>query len=359
MNGVQGDQSCIIADRNGIVENRHYVHAAVVEPSGRLLHVTGNPYRETLLRSAAKPAQALAILETGAFVKYGHNEADLALMCGSHNAEERHIKHARALLNKINATKDDLQCGGHPSISPSISHEWIKADFDPTPLYNNCSGKHAGMLAGAQALEAGMVRYHQLDHPMQQRVKSVVEELSGGSEDDIRWGVDGCNLPAPAMPLHRMARTYAKLAKAASIGARTSQPSKQEGNLACIFQAMVHYPGLVAGEGRFCTELMEAFNGILIGKVGADGCYGIAVRGSGEGVGSDSNGPIGIAVKIEDGSREVLYSAVAEILEQLQIGTSEMRQKLRSFHHPERLNTMGIVIGRLSHAFRLETIHTT
>ncbi|KAL1633015.1 hypothetical protein SLS58_011247 [Diplodia intermedia] len=94
---------------------------------------------------------------------------------------------------------------------------------------------------------------------------------------------------------------------------------------------MVGYPELVGGEGRFCTVLMEAFGGMLIGKVGA----------------------LGIAVKIEDGNMEILYAVVAEILEQLQIGTAEMRQQLAVFHHLKRLNTANIVIGKVSLPFKL------
>lgn len=126
--------------------------------------------------------------------------------------------------------------------------------------------------------------------------------------------------------------------------------------MARIFNAMSGHPELVAGNGRFCTALMEAFQGNLIGKVGADGCYGVGIRQSDRKRELGAVGAIGIAVKVEDGDRQVLYSAVVEVLDQLQIGSLEAIQKLASFHHVKRLNTMDIVIGGLAHRFRIRDL---
>jgi L-asparaginase II len=123
--------------------------------------------------------------------------------------------------------------------------------------------------------------------------------------------------------------------------------------MARIFNAMSGHPELVAGNGRFCTALMEAYQGKLIGKVGADGCYGVGIRQSDRTRELGAAGALGIGVKVEDGDREILYSAVVEILEQLQIGTPETIRKLASFHHPRRVNTMGVIIGGLSHRFQV------
>ncbi|KAF9630644.1 putative l-asparaginase ii protein [Lasiodiplodia theobromae] len=116
---------------------------------------------------------------------------------------------------------------------------------------------------------------------------------------------------------------------------------------------MARHPEQVGGEGRFCTVLMEVFGGALIGKIGADGCYGVGVRASEQTKRLGAEGAIGIAVKIEDGSIEILYAVVAELLEQLQIGTPEMRQKLAVFHHLKRLNTAQVVTGKVSLPFKV------
>lgn len=334
------------------MENRHRVHAAVTDANGVLLYGVGNPSRITLARSTAKPFQALGVLETGGVDQFGFDDADLALMCASHSSEGRHIARARAMLAKVNAEEGDLRCGGHPAISEAVNRAWAKKDFAPTPACSNCSGKHAGMLAGAKAIGAELTDYHLQTHLLQLRVQRVFEELCGLDTDGLTWSVDGCNLPAPAFPLHYLGKIYAKLAAAADDMERNVSSSERTVALNRIFHAMVKYPEMVAGEDRFCTLLMQIFQGALIGKLGADGCYGIGIRASETTKKLGAKGAIGISVKIEDGNIGILYSAVVEVLEQLGIGTREQLQHLAGFHHPKIFNTVGVVTGHTSHQFQ-------
>ncbi|KAJ5947743.1 hypothetical protein N7466_000758 [Penicillium verhagenii] len=341
----------VVTDRNGVIENRHAVHAAIIDSTGNLLFSLGDPTRITLARSAAKPAQAVAILETGAFEKYHFDEVDLALMCASHSSEERHIARARAILSKIGAEESDLQCGGHVPVSAAVGRAWIKEDFEPTAVCSNCSGKHAGMIAATKMLGADVGTYHDGGHPLQVRVKKTVDEICGLGEGESVWGVDGCNLPAPAFPLVCLGRMYASFAAAVDSGEGAG--SGRIRAQARVFRAMSAYPEFVAGEDRFCTNLMRAFGGAVIGKLGADGCYGVGIRASAQTKRVGADGGVGIAVKIEDGNIGILYSAVTEILEQLQIGDSGMRQELAQFHSPEIKNTVGLVTGRVAPLFSL------
>lgn len=349
-------QDYIIADRGGIVENRHMVHAAIVDADGKILYAVGDPSRVTLARSAAKPAQALAVLETGACDQFGFDTADLALMCASHNSERRHIVRARSMLAKAGAEDGDLRCGGHPALSETVNREWIKADYTPTGICNNCSGKHAGMLAGARAIGAGMADYHLPDHPTQLRVKAVVEDLCGVGADSVKWGIDGCNLPAPAAPLHLLAQIYAFFAASANSGPHDGTASPRTRAACRVFHAMVQHPEMVAGDDRFCTALIQTFQGMLIGKVGAEGFYGIGIRASEQTKRLGAEGAVGIAVKIEDGNTKILYSAVVEILQQLNVGTPEMYRELSRFHGQPILNTFGVVTGHISHQFEVRRI---
>ncbi|KAJ5151302.1 uncharacterized protein N7482_010554 [Penicillium canariense] len=344
----------VVTDRAGVVENRHGVHAAIVDASGRLLYAVGDPTRMTLVRSAAKPAQALAIVETGALQKFNLDDADLALMCASHSSEDRHIARARSILAKIESNEDDLQCGGHPAVSNAVNLSWIKADFTPTAVYSNCSGKHAGMIAGSKALGADVQTYHLPTNLMQVRVKQVVDEICHLDENGSKWGIDGCNLPAPGFPLHCLGRMYAVFAEGASqVSFNGSETTPRTQALGRVFHAMSQYPELVAGDDRFCTVLMRAFQGSLIGKLGAAGCYGIGIKSSDRTRELGAKGALGISVKIEDGNIDILYSAVAEILEQLQIGTPEIRHQISRFHRPEIKNTVGIVTGKTYHSFKV------
>ncbi|GKZ83500.1 hypothetical protein AnigIFM56816_008595 [Aspergillus niger] len=345
----------VVTHRGSVVENRHQVHAAVTDATGRILYAVGDPTRVTLARSAAKPAQALAVVETGALEKFDFNEADLALMCASHSSEDRHLARARAMLSKVSMEEEDLRCGGHAALSEAVNRAWIKQDWTPTAIANNCSGKHAGMLAGARALGATTAEYHCPTHPLQQQVAHAVEELAGLSSDRVQWAIDGCNLPAPALPLQHLATIYARIAHAAD-AVPSDHLSPRTQALGRIFRAMAGHPELVGGDGRFCTALMQAFEGALIGKVGADGCYAIGVRASDYTQHLGSSGALGIAVKIEDGNRGILYAAVVEILRQLQIGSPVQLQSLVAFHKPEIRNTAGVVTGHTSHQFQMGKI---
>jgi L-asparaginase II len=346
------DRDCVVTDRGGIIENTHGVHIAVTDTKGNILYSAGNPSRVTLSRSAAKPAQAVAVIETGAVEKFGFDDVDLALMCASHNSEDFHISRAKNMLSKIRAEEKDLQCGGHPAVSEEVNRAWIKAGFEPTGICNNCSGKHVAMMAGAEALGAEVLNYHQLDHPMQLEVKRVVEELSLDPKQ-VGWGVDGCNLPAPAYPLYDLANNFAIFAEAADAVENSASTTQRTRNLARVFDAMTRYPEQVGGTGRFCTVLMQSYKGQLFGKVGADACYGVGVRESEDTRRLGAKGAFGIAAKVEDGNLEILYAVVAEVLEQLGVGTAEQRAKLDGFHYLKRRNTMNVVTGLVKFNFKL------
>ncbi|MFM0720638.1 asparaginase [Paraburkholderia strydomiana] len=342
--------------RGEAIENTHLAHVAVVDASGRLLYSFGDPARVTLARSAAKPAQALAVLETGALERFGFDEADLALMCASHSSEARHIERTRGMLAKAQASEADLRCGGHPPLSDAVYIDWLKRDFKPGGVCSNCSGKHAGMLAGARAIGAALDGYERPGHPMQTRVKQTVADVCDLPADAVLWSTDGCNLPTPAFPLDRLARMFAKLAAAQDEVAASSAASSvapRTAALARIYRAMTAYPELVGGVDRFCTVLMQAFDGALVGKVGADGSYAFGVRASAQTARLGAAGALGIAVKIEDGNLAMLYAVAAELLVLLDIGTAEQRAKLEGFHAPKRLNTMGVETGRVAFSVEL------
>lgn len=157
-------QHCAVSDRGGIVENTHQVHVAVTDASGKLLYGVGNPYRMTLARSAAKPVQILALLETKGFEMFGFSDADVALMCSSHSSEQSHITRGSDMLTKVNSHEGDLRCGGYPALSEEVNNDWIRRAFIPGALCNNCSAKHIAMLAGAKSIGPEAAKdYHKED----------------------------------------------------------------------------------------------------------------------------------------------------------------------------------------------------
>lgn len=183
-------EDVIITARGGIVENKHRIHAAVVDHEGKLSYAVGDPNWVTLARSAAKPIQALAILETGAADRFHFDDADIALICASHSSESRHISRAQNMLRKAEAKEEDLACGGHAALSAAVNRVWVEERHVPTGICNNCSGKHAGMITGAIYLGGTVSGYHEACHPMQLRVKPAVEDMSGLCKDGVQWAID-------------------------------------------------------------------------------------------------------------------------------------------------------------------------
>lgn len=333
--------------RGDALENSHLAHVAVVDGQGRLLRWFGDPHRFTLARSAAKPAQALAVLESGALTRFGFDSAELALMCASHSSEAVHLEGVRRMLARIGASESDLRCGGHPALSEAVQRAWLRQDFRPGPLCSNCSGKHVGMLAAARALGLPIADYHAPGHVLQQRIRATVAELFALPEDGVGWALDGCNLPTPAAPLDRLARFYAALAAAAD-GQDALQPGPSRcAALAAIFHAMTTHPALVAGTGRFCTVLMDSFAGSLVGKVGADASYAIGVRAGPASRALGADGAVGIAIKVEDGNTAVVQAIACEVLLQLGVSGPAQQAALAAFHTPVQRNTVGAVTGSL------------
>lgn len=354
------DAVAVTTWRGRSLENTHLAHIAVVDESGCLLAGFGDPSRFTLARSAAKPAQALAVVETGALERFGFDSADLALMCASHSSEARHVERAQAMLAKLGADEADLRCGPHAPLSDAVWRDWIRRGIEPSAVCSSCSGKHAGMLAGARAIGAALADYHLEAHPIQQRVKHVMAELCELPDEALEWGIDGCNLPTPAFPLDRLARLYMKLADAAdranpadAASTASAACTPRVAALARLYHAMTGHPDLVAGEGRFCTRLMTAFEGRLVGKLGTDACYGVGIRAGKDTRRLGTAGAIGLAVKIEDGHVGVLAMVVCEVLARLAIGTPAQRAQLTAFHHPPMRNTRGIECGHAEFRFEL------
>ncbi|HEY4806017.1 MAG TPA: asparaginase [Paraburkholderia sp.] len=354
---TSASQPAVKVLRGDVIETTHVAHVAVVDAQGRLLYALGDPHRMTLVRSAAKPAQALAVVETGALERFGFDDADLALMCASHSSEDRHIERVRAMLAKVSASEADLRCGGHAPLSDAVYKAWIKRDFTPGAVCSNCSGKHAGMLAGARSIGAALADYHLPSHPLQQHVKRVVAEVCELPGTGVEWAIDGCNLPTPAFPLERLARLFVKLADAQDrANAASAAADLRTQALAHIYRAMTSYPELVAGEGRFCTALMRTFEGSLVGKVGAAGSYAIGVRASAATAPHTGGPALGIAIKIEDGDLTALYASVVEVLRQLGIGSAEQLAELSKFDAPHIVNTMGVETGYVAPQFALERV---
>lgn len=319
--------------RGGVVESVHVVHVAVVDSGGRLLASAGDPSTLTFYRSAAKPLQALPLVEEGVADAFGLSTEELALCCASHEGEAAHVVGARSILAKAGADESLLRCGAHAPYAPDAAQALTRSGQAPRRIHNNCSGKHAGMIALALGMGWDPEDYHLPEHPVQRRMIQEVVRWSGLPEEALPTGVDGCGVVCFAAPLEAMARSFATFTAAADAGEDAAR----------VVEAMTEHPFMVGGTGRTCTDVMEAAGDRVWVKVGAEGVYGGGLRGRG----------MGIAIKVADGGRRAVEVALIRALEELDVLRPAEVERLARHGRPEVRNTRDEVVGRVRPAFEL------
>ena len=296
--------------RGPLVESVHTGALALARPSGELVMALGDVGRPIFPRSAIKSFQCLPLIETGAADRFGFGNAEIALACASHSGTTRHVAVATAMLERAGVAQAALACGAHVPRSDAAERELAIAGTKPSALHNNCSGKHAAMLATAVHRGEPIADYWRPDHPVQIRVRSTLEELTGCTLGaDVR-GIDGCSAPNWAIPLANLARAFACFATGEAAGAKHWAAARR------IATACWTEPKLVAGGGRLDTRVMARWPEQVFTKTGAEGVYCGALPGLG----------LGFALKIDDGAGRASEGVVLRLLERFVPGAAELYQ---------------------------------
>lgn len=326
--------------RSDLMETEFRGSVSVMEENGAALYELGHTERVTYPRSTLKYFQVLPLLLSGAVEKYGISEAEIAVMCASHNAQPTHLEAVSSILRKIRLKPEHLKCGAHKPLSETAAADLNAACIPPSPMHNNCSGKHAGFLALAKFLGAPLETYLEHDHPVQQQIREVICKLCDRNESDLHAGVDGCSAPNYAMPLRNLALGFARLSawhlqKDAELGEAIRK----------MVNAVIEHPFFIAGEGRYCTDLVKAAQGRVIAKLGADGVYAVGLVSRG----------IGIAIKMDDGATGPQYNVTQILLEKMNILPQDAPGLLENYRNTPILNCNGKAIGQripVEEAFR-------
>jgi L-asparaginase II len=321
--------------RGGRVESEHRGAIVVVDANGTAIARAGDIELVSYLRSSAKPFQLLPLVESGGADRFGFTAAELAVIAGSHSGEPRHVAAVQSILNKIGLREEALQCGVHVPFNAAAAKALRAEGREPSVLHNNCSGKHAGMLA--QAVDRGLSTHDYLDpqHPVQITIRQRLAEMGGIAFDEISVGVDGCSAPCFAMPLRAAALAFARLAEAREDGLRR------------VARAMLDYPEMVAGAGRIDTDLMRAIPNRLVSKGGAEGYHGMGLI--------VKDGPaLGIAIKIADGDgKRGGHPVIIEVLRQLGVLDDAALMQLQSYRTWPVTNHRGLEVGEVRANFKL------
>ena len=324
-------------NRGGTTECLHFGAVAVVNTQGQLLAHAGDAHWRTFSRSTLKPLQALPFVKAQGPRALGFTSEQLALMCASHNGEDKHVTQVQAMLDKAGLDYRQLRCGCHVPLQFTHLNQPVPAGLSYDERHHNCSGKHAGFLACCvhQGWDSGS--YLEPAHPLQIAVRRDVARAMRMDEQDLAMGIDGCSAPNYAMPLSRLALAYARLAS----GARDSELGE---SFAQLGEAMTRHPDLVSGTGRNDLDFMRAGRGDWVSKVGADGVQVVGSKSRGE----------AFAIKILDGNKPALFAASVEVMAQLGWLDEAQREALRPWRAETLLSVRGAPVGLRKTLFQLK-----
>ncbi len=311
--GLPEDFPLVALRRGGLVESVHRGRCAVYDPWGNALEAFGDPEPYIYLRSAAKPFQAIPLILSGTADVFGLTDEELAVACASHNAEGAHLAAVRSILEKAGLSEGDLQSGAHPPMYEPEAAKLARTGAEPRPVHGNCSGKHAGMLAVCVHEGYETISYRDPGHPLQRRILGLIAEVCGLREDEVLVAGDNCGVPAFALPLESFATGLARFTSGEGLSDELASAALRIG------AAMRAHPFMVAGTGRFDTELMERTN--LLVKGGAEAVFA-----------AGSPAGWGLALKISDGAHRAVRPAALAALVGMGVEVEDEGVVVRGLH---------------------------
>lgn len=330
-----GDVPLVAVERGGYVGSLHRGTVAVVHASGSMVLSIGRVEQRVFLRSAAKPFQAMPAVLSGAVDTYRLTDRELAVLCASHSAEPRHMEAVLSVLDKAGLDEFALHCGAHPPLHEATARRRWREGLDPSPVCNNCSGAHAGMLIACRAMGWPIERYEKPDHPLQCLIRETLAAFAALDVASVAYGIDNCAVPTFLLPLDCAARAFARLASGEGLETRLRVAAAR------IVGAMTGHAEMVAGEERFDTDLMLAAGGSIVSKGGAEGFQGLGLISSG----------IGLAMKISDGNPRAVSPATLRVLAHLRALDKRQLHALRPYATPEVRDLQNELVGQIVPVF--------
>ena len=305
--------------RGDMVESFHRGSAAIVNGDDQIVEAMGNIDVPIYPRSAIKPLQAMVLVESGAVEHYGLGNREIALACASHSGQPRHVDAIRQWLRTIEVSESSLECGAQPSSHANTRIEMIRQSIEAGAIYNNCSGKHAGLITVSKFNNDRIEGYIDRSHPTQQRVLKAVEALTGEPVTTRPSALDGCGIPVVGITLRGIARAFYRLVAGRFESSRTISAATR------VRDAMAQFPELVGGDGRFCSIVASASGGQVLVKVGAEGVYaGMTTKPQ----------CLGFALKIDDGSRRAAEVAMGYLLSRHCALSTDAKTALKPWFYP-------------------------
>ena len=317
--------------RQSILESFHRGVICVVDQHGKIIFSKGNAQQVCYPRSAMKFLQVIPLLEHGGQEKYGFTLEEIAIMCGSHNAEPEHLRVVNSILQKIGLTPEDLHCGPQYPTSKKDADTLIRNNEKPHSIHNNCSGKHAGMLALSQLLGAEKHHYLSSNHPVQQLILKVCEEMYEYPSNKMTTALDGCSAPIFSIPVYNQALGYKNLIDTEKFDTKRQHACK------VIIDAISTYPFMVAGSKRYCSDMMQITAPEVVGKTGAEGVFCMTF----------TKQKLGVCIKIDDGKMQPQYNVAQALLEASGLFSDVQLQPLHHYMQHDIKNFNKLITGEM------------
>ena len=268
--------------RGGLDESLHHGCLIALDPTGAELFRQGDPSSVIYARSSLKPLQAVAMVRSGLTL----TPELLALACASHSGEEMHLAGVRRILASVDLAQDALSNTPDYPYDVAAAAAWRVAGHPRSRLAQNCSGKHAAMIATCVINGWATGTYLDPSHPLQRAIRETIVELTGDQPAHV--SIDGCGAPLFSCSVVGLARAFGDIASSTDSAKRL------------VAAAMSQFPQMVGGTGREATRLMAGAPGV-IAKDGAEGVFAAGLPDGSS-----------VALKILDGSdraRPVVMSA--------------------------------------------------
>lgn len=314
-----------------MVESIHHVAVCAIDAAGEVIFSLGDIEAPVYLRSSAKPFIAAAAIAAGAREQFRLEPHEIAVMAASHTGQPFHVEAVRSILAKIGMDETALQCGAHAPYNAIAARELERAGTAPSAVHNNCSGKHAGILALCLLIGADPATYLEVENPAQQRILELCARVSDMAIGDFTLGVDGCGIPVYATPLRNAALSFMRFATLTGL-----EPEDVHA-LKIVRDAMVEYPEYVSGTAEFDTRLMQSANGAIACKGGAEGVHGSAIIDAG----------VGLVIKVIDGASRGRGPAVLTALRRLGLLDDATLTELADLERPIVYNRAGRPVGEV------------
>jgi len=316
--------------RANVLESFHRGAICVVNENNEIIFSKGNVEQICYPRSAMKFVQVLPLLVLGGIEKFDFTLQEIAIMCGSHNAEQEHLTVVESILSKIGLDKNHLYCGPQYPSSKRDADQLIRENKKPEHIHNNCSGKHAGMLALCQLINAPIHDYINPVHAIQQLILEYVEKIYEYPKEKMVTALDGCSAPIYSIPVLNQAIGFKNL---------VSNHYEEKLANACkiVMEAVSKYPFMVAGSKRYCTDMMQITAPQIIGKTGAEGIFCMSLPKQ----------KIGVCIKIDDGKMLPQYNVAQAFVEATGLFSQETLEPLHHYLQEPLINFNKLTVGEI------------